>query len=73
MKMKFYILELFLSGDEAFQNNFLQKKKIFEMKYILKIFSEFRKVPKCKISFFYPLSLDGKKSFPAWKRESSNL
>ena len=29
MKMKFYILELFLSGDEAFQNIF-HFKKIFE-------------------------------------------
>ena len=46
MKMKFYILELFLSGDEAFQNIFRLNFFFLKEKYIFNLSPEFRKSSK---------------------------
>ena len=58
--MKFYILELFLNSGERLKIYFSsKKKKILIEIYFEKVSSLTEKVPKCKISFFHPLSFNG--------------
>ena len=57
MKMKFYILELFLSGMKLFQNIFRLKFFFGREIYFQISLQSLEKVPKCKISFFHSLSL----------------
>ena len=58
--MKFYILELFLNSGERLKIYFSSKKKknLIEI-YFEKVSSLTEKVPKCKISFSFPLNLSG--------------
>ena len=57
--MKFYILELFLNSGERLKIYFSSKKKILIEIYFEKVSSLTEKVPKCKISFSFPLSFNG--------------